>query len=76
MFVQCEFIDFLWKEMMIEHDDYDWGWEAAVDHGHLVVDNWISDLAAQGVHGPYSHRRPHLDVEYYGKNEPEDPYFS
>ena len=61
---------------MYEHDDYDFGWEAAVDNGHLLEENWLSDPAAQGTHGPYSHKRPALDTEYYGKNEPEDPYFS
>jgi hypothetical protein len=57
-------------------DDYDFGWEDANDHGHLLAENWVLDAAASGAHGPYSYRRPSLATEYYGKNEPEDPYYA
>ena len=55
---------------------YDNGWEDAIEDGHLFAENWLLDPAASGLHGPYSSRRGGLADEHYGKNEPEDPYFS
>ena len=63
-------------EAIDELNQYDAGWEAAWEDGHEFAENWWLDQAASGIQGPYSSLRPHLATNYYGKNEPEDQYYS